>query len=53
MPKETVEIIDKACDALGLSFSEFLRQAALEKLERLSLLSTVVRERYNEVKTAV
>lgn len=38
MPPQLVELIERACTLTGVSFSEFLRQAATEKLERLGLI---------------
>ena len=43
MPPELIEVIKEYCKETGLSFSEFLRQAALEKLEKLSLISARIK----------
>jgi len=44
MPPETVRLIQMAAKITGVSFSEFLRQAAIEKMEKLSLISTVLKQ---------
>lgn len=44
LPVELVEISKKYCEAVGISFSELVRQALAEKLERLSLLSEHVKK---------
>ena len=43
MPPEMVRLIQMAAKITGVSFSEFLRQAAIEKLERLGIISTAVK----------
>ena len=37
LPKELIEMINAYCEKTGISFSEFLRQAALEKFERMKI----------------
>ena len=49
MPVETVRLIQMAAKITGVSFSEFLRQAAIEKMERLSLISTAIKQEMGRV----
>ena len=44
IPPETIRLIKMAARITGVSFSEFLRQAAIEKMERLSLISTILKQ---------
>ena len=44
IPPQIANLMSFACRQLGLSESEFMRQAIIEKLERLSLVSTKVKE---------
>jgi hypothetical protein len=41
MPRDLVELIHKARELTGILFSEFLRVAVVEKLERLGMIGPV------------
>ena len=43
--KTFVELLDSVCEVIGLSRSEFIRSAILEKLEGYSVVTTKVKNK--------
>lgn len=46
MPQESLEIIKKACEITGETLSEFLRQSAYRRLEELSIITTLTKQKF-------
>jgi len=44
MAQELIDLIDKTTEVTGVSRSEFIRTSVIEKLERLSVVSTKAKQ---------